>query len=339
MGIVIREADLDRELDVLSETFNANFRIKGSPERFQWLYFDNPDGRATAWFAIDDRTGAIAGCTAVLPRRVRLKDSSRVVLAWNCGDFCINPKYRTLGVAMKLRRVARDAVDAGQSAFLYAHPNDRMLQVHLKVGHIPLGSMVRYAKLLRPRHESGVVRRAGGAALRLLGRDVLVRRRHEAAVVEGGGVPADITAIYDRVAGRVGTSVVRDHRYLDWRFGANPVERHAMLVMRVAGSPTGYAAFAVRDDVAVVKDWLAVDEDARTQLFAAMIAWFRQLGLASVSVSALESHPDIPALRSFGFFARPERSTAIAYVAGTGNGRTAVTSPSSWYMTVGDRDL
>jgi hypothetical protein len=339
MGVEIREVDLDRELGVLSDTFNANFTIKGSFERFRWLYFDNPDGRATAWFAIDDRNGAIAGCTAVLPRRVRLKDSGRVVVAWNCGDFCINPAYRTLGVAVKLRRVARDAVDAGQAAFLYAHPNDRMLQVHLRVGHTPLGAMVRYAKLLRPRNGSRLARTAAGTLLRFVGKEILVDRRHDVEIIQDREPPEDITAIYDRATSRIGTAVVRDRPYLNWRFRQSPVEAHTMLVTRASGRPAGYVVFSARDDVAMVKDWLAVDEPSRDELFAAMIAWCRDHDLATISVSALESHPDLPVLRAFGFVRRPEQTTAIAYAGGHTADTAAVRSPASWYMTVGDRDL
>jgi hypothetical protein len=339
VGIVIREVDLARELDVLRNTFNANFRIKGSPERFRWLYFRNPDGPATAWFALDDRTGAIAGCTVVLPRRVRLKQCRRTVLAWNCGDFCIDPAYRTLGVALKLRRIAREAVDAGKTAFLYAHPNDRMLQVHLRVGHAPLGTMVRYAKILRPRRSGAPATAIGRAVLRLTGRDALIRRRHDVEVVDGARTQSDITAIYEGAVHRMGTSVVRDSRYLDWRFLENPVERHTILVTRQAAKPRGYVAFSIRDDVAVVKDWVAIDRDSRDQLFAIMLAHFRDIDVAAVSVTALESHPDLQALRTFGFVRRPETSTAITYAAPTDAVRRSISSRDCWYMTHGDRDV
>ena len=67
MAFVVREVDLDRELPLFARIFNENFAIKGSDARFRWLYTDNPDGRATAWFVIDDRTGEVAGGTS--PRR------------------------------------------------------------------------------------------------------------------------------------------------------------------------------------------------------------------------------------------------------------------------------
>ena len=337
MGIEIREVNLNRELPVVEDTFNANFRIKGSRDRFKWLYFSNPDGVATAWFAIDDRSGAIAGCTAVVPRRVRLKNSDTVVRAWTCSDFCINPAYRTMGVAIKLRRVARDAVEAGQSPFLYAHPNDRMLQVHLRVGHVPLGAMVRYAKPLRVRGGARWQRGATRLALGFFGRERLVRRSSDIEV--SVQPPADVSAIYDRVAARIGTSVVRDHDYLAWRFGQHPLEPHSFLVVRAGGKPVAYAAYTTNDETAMIKDWLAVDGRARDQLFAGFISECRAKDIASISLGALESHPDLPALRWFGFVPRAERSTAITFAPPAMHADNAVRSPQSWYMTVGDRDM
>jgi hypothetical protein len=70
-----------------------------------------------------------------------------------------------------------------------------------------------------------------------------------------------------------------------------------------------------------------------------MIAWGRDHDLASISVSALESHPDLPVLRAFGFVRRPEQTTVIAYADARAAHSAAVRSPGSWYMTVGDRDL
>ena len=46
------------------------------------------------------------------------------------------PRYRAGGAAIALRRAARTAVDQGVRPFLYAHPNERMLQIHIRVGHL-----------------------------------------------------------------------------------------------------------------------------------------------------------------------------------------------------------
>ena len=107
---------------------------------------DNPHGLATGWKVVDGETGEVVGFTVALPRKVSV--FGKRVIAWNCADFSIDTKFRTLGVAAKLRRAARDAIDAGQHPFLYAHPNEKMLVVHKRVGHTVIGQSHRYARLL-----------------------------------------------------------------------------------------------------------------------------------------------------------------------------------------------
>ncbi len=339
MGILIREADLDRELELLAATVNTSFGSQVSLARFRWLYLDNPDGRAVAWLAIDDRTGDVAGCTAVSPRRVRLARVRRPVKAWNCGDFSITARYRTMGAAVKLRRAARDGIDSGQSPFLYAHPNDRMLPVHLQVGHSPLGRMVRYAKPLRLCTRSKVANWLSRTALRLCGADIAVRRRHEIEVVSSQVLPDDIDAIYERAAERMGTAVVRDRRYLEWRFALNPEERTEMLIARERGRPTAYLIFVLKDGAGSIKDWLGVDTKATEQVFAAFLREMRRRDARSASVTLLETHRDRALVRRFGFIPRPEVSTVVTYAPAAGTLRSDVADPAAWYMTIGDRDV
>jgi len=75
--------------------------------------------------------------------RVRGND----VLCWNCGDFSVDQKYRSLGIALKLRRAAKNAVDKGTVDALYAHPNERMAVIYQRVGHTCIGQMNRFAKV------------------------------------------------------------------------------------------------------------------------------------------------------------------------------------------------
>jgi hypothetical protein len=337
VGISIREADLDCELPLLAATVNTAFGSRVSAERFRWLYLDNPDGRAVAWFAVDDRTGEIAGCTAVSPRRVRV--AGQEVVAWNCGDFSIAARYRTMGAALKLRRAARDAVDAGLSPFLYAHPNARMLQVHLRVGHAPLATMRRFAKPLRLHTSHALVDRIASPLLRLFGTELLVRLRDEIEAIDGGPLPPDISQVYDDVKDRLGTAVVRDHTYLNWRFRANPEQTTCTLIARAGGRATAYLTFAMHERVATIKDWLAVDTASRDQVLTAFLREARRREAVSATAIVLETHPDIPALRRLGFLVRPETSMAVTYTTEQHPLRRDVYDPSQWYMTFGDRDV
>ena len=338
MSVSIVEANVDRDLEKMRATLNANRTRQATLERFQWLYLTNPDGRARAWLAVDDATGETAGFTAVFPRRIRPAGASPVV-AWNCGDFSIHQKYRAGGVAVKLRRAAREGVDRGDSPFLYAHPNDRMLPVHMRVGHKALAHMVRYGKVLRANTGMKTVDGLSSAVLRFAGLDVFAGRGADVELATSWPSPSEMDALDERIRGRMGTALVRDAAYLAWRFQRNPFERAELLLTRREGRLTGYLAFLVNDGHCSVKDWLGENRDDRDALFAFLLAELRRRAVARVSVIALETHPDLPRLRQFGFSKRPDTSTAVVYAAEGYSAKAAVLDPAAWYMTVGDRDV
>lgn len=147
MGIVIREANLVQDKDILIQTRNQNRSRSTDERRYQWRYLANPHGTARAWLAVDDQRGAVVGSAAVHPRLMYV--CGEKVTCWNCGDFSIHKRYRGLGVAVKLRSATTQCVNQGEVPFLYSHPNSGMRVVHLKAGHKAIGQMVRYARVLR----------------------------------------------------------------------------------------------------------------------------------------------------------------------------------------------
>jgi hypothetical protein len=334
--LTVREVDLRSELGMLADVFNKGFRLAIPQSRFDWLYCRNPDGPATAWFVGDDRNGEIAGCTAVFPRRIQVRGQRRPVEAWNCGDFTVLPRYRAGGAAIRLRRAAREGVDSGAKPFLYAHPNDRMLQIHLRVGHQPLGRMLRLARPTRVKngHLTGRIATAGIRAIRP---DRWLGRRDEwtlAAAFTGG-----VDDLFDRLRLQLGTMLVRDVRYLTWRFLECPLQEHRIVLASRGNSLTGYLVFSIANDQLHVKDWLGQDRRAVRTLFSAVLDEACAADVASASVTLLETHPDRDAIRALGFATRPDSSTSITYAPASLPWRGDVMSPEAWYMTVGDRDV
>jgi hypothetical protein len=332
----VREVDLAAQMGTLTDVFNRGFNVAIPQRRFDWLYRRNPDGCATAWFVVDDRQGDIAGCTAVFPRRIQVRGQQRDTVAWNCGDFCILPRYRAGGAAIALRRAARDGIEAGVRPFLYAHPNDRMLQIHLRVGHHPLGQMLRLA---RPTRVGGpaVIGALGTAALRVA-RPELLQRRDEAEV---GAMPAapELDELFESLRAGIGTALVRDARYLHWRFVECPTDTYRFIVARRRGRLTGYLVFTVAGELLLVKDWLGTDAQAVRTLFGAAVDEACATDVASASVTLLESHRDMKVIQALGFARRPEMSTSITYAPAALPWRADVMSSDAWYMTVGDRDV
>ena len=225
--------------DAVLEIYNSTRSQPSDARRIDWLYLRNPDGPAALWTIRDASSGTVAGFTVALPRRMMVGGRER--LCWNCADFSILPKYRTLGVALKLRRAAKKGVDGGRVEFLYAHPNERMAPIHKKVGHHVLGRMVRYAAVLRS--ASFFERKVGNRAIAavmggvvdplLLVAQQKPRARADFKTTVENAVQFDdrFDDLLERSAQSASVFGVRDSRYLTWRYTENPLEQtHSIVV-------------------------------------------------------------------------------------------------------------
>ena len=323
--------------------------VEASPERFRWLYLDNPAGTAEVWI-LRDAAGAPAGFTACLPRRVWVAGESRRALLGS--DFSIFPRHRTLGPALTLRRQARPLVDEGEFDLLLSHPLPAMLAVHARVGHPLLGHFSRWVLPLRV--EPFLARRPVSIAKAIapLGNAVLaLRRAWSAARPSGVSVrPVEsFSAEYDDFDEALGRShhVVgaRNAGYLTWRFLDRPDARrpHILEARSRDGTLCGYLVMEIGAGLAEVKDFAALPGwRAALALFVAASRMALSEGAERLQVTMLtNAGPARTALRRAGFVERPEpdRMPVVCYGGVDFQHKRLVEDADAWFMTMGDRDV
>lgn len=317
-------------------------------QRFQWMYQQNPDGEAVIWMARCSDSEQVAGFAAVLPRRMLVNGDEK--LCWNCADLSVLPAFRRQGLAALMRSAARDGVDQGIVDFLYAHPNPRAAGAHRKVGHSPVGQMIRYAKLLRAapylkrKVHSDALATVGGAFIDPFLRIADAAQRHQAkcdiSVLESPHFETHFDRLFERKAPQSGIIGIRDSRYLKWRYQENPVEAAHVILAEQAGALAGYLVICRQSETAAIKDLFPMD-DAETarDLLSAAGQWARERELASLSFTLLDSNPLIPLLTEFGYRPRGDISEMFAYASRSREIRKSVVDGRSWLLTVGDRDV
>jgi len=348
MGFDIREETFEQAADEVAAVLNETREHPIHEKRSEWLYRNNPDGAAVLWTVRDTDTGQLAGFTVALPRRMLVEHQPRT--CWNCADFSIRPKFRTLGVAIKLRRAAKMGVDEGRVDFLYANPNERMEVIHAKVGHQPVGRMIRHARVLRSATYLGdrlksraVGTLAGGIVDPLLGLSQRIRTpraTYHTRLLEATGFDERFDELFEQAAAGLPIVGVRDRRYLQWRYADNPIYESEVLVAEEGDRLRGYLVFRVEDGVGHIKDLFPPgDPHVARDLLAAAYRIGRRSGLISLSTSVLEGSPLSPALRENGFRPRSDGSRMFAYAADDRPWHDAVTRSDSWFMIEGDRDV
>jgi hypothetical protein len=342
-SVVIRAGDLqaDRRLaiDMLARCLNPAY----DDARFDWVYRENPHGLGRLWVASDPEKGAVVGIAGAFPRRMCL--SGREELAWVLGDFCVSDAYRSVGPALALQRACLAEVSGGAIPFCYDFPNSGMLAVYRRLGINPLGKMVRLSRPLRVeaqlRELSGSP--AVGRFLNSLAEVILAPRGSRrvnagdlAISLQDGPFGNEFTELYRRYAGHRGIMVERSAEYLNWRYVANPVHRHEVMIARRAGRLAGYAV--LREDpqmMNLIDVFAGGDVETVSELIQSTVALAWHRGLASASISLLESSAWIEFLKRVGF---KQRETSPVVVYASREAWPKVGDQRDWLLLLGDRD-
>jgi len=346
MPIRIIEADPEKDIDHFLALLNRNRKKKSKRNRFEWLYLNNPQGRAKAWLVIDEKSSKPVAFTSVLPRLVKVDGQD--IICWNCCDFSVDIKYRTLGVAIKLRRMAKECVDNGEIQALYAHPNDRMKVAHEKVGHYQIGKMQRYVKLLSLKQQikkvtksqilAGVTSPAADLFLKLANPAIKFNKHYSVEHLENEEFSSEYDNLFQEVSKHYRILGDRGSKYLTWRFGQNPLYRTRRIIIQKGNTLAGYIIFYTENGVAVLKDILCLpDQDILAFLLTQWAKIMKKEKITSLSATFMDQNPLIKFFQKAGFKVRPDESSVYAYAS---NGlQETWTDGANWYMTVGDRDV
>lgn len=321
------------------------------PGRYDWLYAKNPDGPAVLWSIRKEATRELVGFTVALPRRMIVAGRERQ--CWNGADFSMQPKFCTLGLAMKLRRAAKEGVDAGRADFLYAHPNGTMQIIHEKVGHAAIGTMVRYAKPLRvwPYLEKrlrpdglpwmpSIVGRMIDGCYSLGSPEWRRRAATDVRHVAEPNFDDRFDQLFADLARERSIIGVRDGRYLRWRYAENPLYKTQAMLAFEAGRLAGYLLFTTEGETVHLKDLFApTSGPIAADLVAGCITHARRARFTSLSAVLLEGHPAEVELARFGFRRRSETSQMFGYARERDPVRELVMARDQWLAAVGDRDV
>jgi hypothetical protein len=133
---------------------------------------------------------------------------------------------------------------------------------------------------------------------------------------------------------------VRDSRYLNWRYSANPVYQTQMLAAERDDKLAAYALFVEEDGTAAIKDIFPMHcPDLVRDVLGELIRLGYQRGWRSIGMTLLESNPVLAVLAGLGFRPRAETSLMYAYCPADRPWAEAVLDQGQWLLTVGDRDV
>jgi len=219
-------------------------------KRFQWLYQQNPHGKAITWLAIHSKTNQIIGCTSIFPKKYWVKD--RVVLGCYGGDTFVDPKFRRKGIAKELHNVSLKEMGEYGINFQLGFPNDPNFGAFIKAGACHPGEFKKATLLLKsdPLFKRLNLNQKLVKSLSRMGNPFLalyLRYKMSDFNSPNGEIKkiAKFDSRFDELNKEIISSFnvasIRDSVYLNWRFFKKPLRVHEVYSYEQNGKLHGYA--------------------------------------------------------------------------------------------------
>lgn len=283
--------------------FNRCFPSRRTVEEWRRIYLDAPDG-AEIMLCLAP-TGELAAHYAATVHRA-LCDGSEVRVMMMRDAFTL-PAYRGVRqgrralLSMVYGQILSSLTGPGRIVLGYGFPNQR----HYRIGQLlmqyrPFANWWRGQCLLA--HDERTVRR------RTLTSPLTVR--------EVAGFDDAFDRLWRRAAGRYRFALIREARFLNWRFADTPKRSYWRFACAPFMSPelSGYLVFAAHNELAWLVDWHLPGSPAACLAFWQEVAarlWSR--GVRRVETWCAGAAPDLSSLTQLGFTAVPRHEHFPSY--------------------------
>jgi hypothetical protein len=350
-----RPGDETRIIDLFERTFGRTMGPSESARHWEWEFRDRPGAQIAILLA--ESGGKLAAQYAVVPLTLRI--DGRDCAAALSLDTATASEFRGRGLFPKLATQLYSELAEENFAAVFGFPNRQSApSFFTKLGWLELAPFPLLFKPLR-----GGVRKwleSKGATGRLVSpvaeaASALIRRaprRIPPTLVfeEVRRFPDDSDELWERASAGKRCVVVRDRRYLDWRYVQRPESEYRIHVVRESGRLVGMVVTLVRDRHTLRGGFLMdlLCEESRPDVARALVsrAEVAMAGSGAQVLSALMYPGGVGhrALRGAAFFPVPRRVFPQEIHFGVralapGTNADVLREPSNWYITWGDSDI
>jgi GNAT superfamily N-acetyltransferase len=318
----------------------------GTPQDFyRWKYFGNPLGDAIV--AIATAGDSVVSVVAASPKRLWL--SGTAVAAYELGDFLTDENYRGWGLFSRLIELACHEAEVRGASLVYVRPNDVAFPILRSKLSFFEARRIDARRYVVPSYLLSSKTRIAPSFFRAIGVDALLRtfciprlRNDTMNVVAMDRFGEDTDQLWSRAAAGYAFAVVRDSRYLNWRFADCPTPYKIWRAVR-SGNTAGFLVISRNRentegriiDLFTEKN----DTEAARALLAIGMENLLGNGIRVVSTWTLQdagSAAHALLKRTFPFHRKRHLHLAFRILAGK-EVSLPLTS-QNWHFTVGDSD-
>ena len=335
------------------------FRIGGiarTIEEWFWEYRDNPYGN---FIWVGEHGGQIIGHLASLPAQMRIGD--RKATGIQTVDVIVHPKFRHQGMLVEMGKASAEEARKRGIGLTYGFPNRPT--GHQKYGGFvicKIPSLVRFVNIgktvdfLQRRYR--IPRVVAPTLLRvfllIIGMFTYLHSRiADIAKYDVNLANVKIRAVtsfddriddfWKRASKFYDITVIRNRKYLNWRYVRKPNVKYAILLAEKKEKNLGYIVLRCRNEknlkLGYIVDVLASSADVAQLLFSKAIEHFKKENVDAMICFMLKNNVYYKILR-FNNFVPIESTWFVAMVDSSWLSEKFVRDYTSWYVTMGDTD-
>jgi hypothetical protein len=208
--------------------------------RHEWLYEQNPHGRAITWIATDEASGEVAGCTSFFPRNLSV--DGRIVRGALGGDGFVRPKFRRRGIMQSMHKRSREEMAQHGIEVMFGTPMPANVTPLKVAGSSDVTTMARFVRPISAR--SFHIQSARVDRLLRMFLTPRTRRLLDPATI----ADTRIDEVWGACRSELGITTVRDAEYFTWRYVVSPSQRQHAFVILDGSESIGACALERQDD-------------------------------------------------------------------------------------------
>lgn len=333
------------------DLMNLEVRVSEySLRRWLWRYKNNPYGFLTV---VAEHNGQIVGHMGLF--LVDIKVGNKIIKGSQASELFVHPDFRRQGMFLAIgKALMKKALDEG--VFLtYGFPNEPAYHGHLKYGWFDV-SMIPVLVTYLNTYEAIKLKAAKlrMAPLtkqfsRFIDYFYSKKREHKfpstgnVSITEASCFDEYINEFWNRVSKNYVTIVVRDRKYLNWRYFDRPDVKYSVLLAEKAGQIEGFLVMSTQESerrkVGYIIDVLSTSRDVFLNLVHTSIEYLSRQSVDSIKCLMLKNHIWYKALNEHGFTSFPHPKLRLCARINLPHFFQTYTTAKEWYVTYGDCDF
>ncbi len=344
---IYREGDETGIIDLMNLVLRGT---KHDIEFWSWKYKTAPRGFLTV---VAEDHGELVGHMGL--QLMNIMVGNKIITGSQACDLCVHPDYLRQGMFLAMGKTLMKKAKDEKVFLTYGFPTEPAYYGHIQYGWFDV-SKIPILVTCFDTHQAvaGELRRLKRAepilrsAAKYLDWLFSIWRQRSASSFENiemtqvSRFDRGIDEIWKKVSTDYGIIVVRDHRYLNWRYFAKPSAHYYVIVAKMEGKIQGYVVLSKSKsrgrDIGYIADILSVSKGVFFGLVHASIEHLSGQSVDSVRCLMQRNQVWYQALKKSGF--TPYLSQRTRFIARVNSKEFFQTykEGGEWYVTAGDSD-